>query len=257
MNRKASIVVALTALAVLPPVFAQTATPKPAAIARRPPGRPRNRCARRQIARPPSMRMRGSVSSSRPISKSSSALKSIANASATDSRPTWRPATKRAPYRHPVLKRANEHVPEPQDALQFRAAGDGLVEVPHVSDVANAGIAGDRYFDAKDEPGQNITLAEAAQAPSAQSTRGCLSRGHSSRSPGQCKESRRGASRRNGSPSAAGRSKVRVRFAELVRRMVPEPGAERCHDEAWTSGGDPRPANGICQEVSSGNGDAG
>ncbi len=33
MNRKASIVVALTALAVLPPVFAQTATPKPAAIA--------------------------------------------------------------------------------------------------------------------------------------------------------------------------------------------------------------------------------
>ncbi len=98
---------------------------------------------------------------------------------------------------------------------------------------------------------------EAALVQLAQSARGCLSRGHSSRSPGQCKESRRGASPRNGSPSAEGRSTVRVRFAELVRRMVPQPGAERCHHEAWTRGGDPRPADGICQEVSGGNVDAG
>ena len=95
-----------------------------------------------------------------------------------------------------------------------------------------------------------------AKVQSAQSAKGCLSRGRSSRSIGQCKESRRGPSPRNGSPSAEGRSKVRVRFTELVRRMVPEPGAERCHHEAWTGGGDTRPAGGVCQEVSGGNGDA-
>lgn len=39
--------------------------------------------------------------------------------------------------------------------------GGALVEVPHVRVVAGAGIEGDRYFRAKDEPGQNITLVEA------------------------------------------------------------------------------------------------
>ncbi len=36
-----------------------------------------------------------------------------------------------------------------------------LIEVPHVRVIAGAGIEGDRYFRAKDEPGQNITLVEA------------------------------------------------------------------------------------------------
>jgi len=36
-----------------------------------------------------------------------------------------------------------------------------LLEVPHIRAVAGAGIEGDRYFNAKDEPGQNLTLVEA------------------------------------------------------------------------------------------------
>lgn len=39
--------------------------------------------------------------------------------------------------------------------------GGGLVEVPLVGVFAASGIEGDRYFAAKDEPGQNITLVEA------------------------------------------------------------------------------------------------
>jgi MOSC domain-containing protein YiiM len=39
--------------------------------------------------------------------------------------------------------------------------GGALIEVPHVRVLAGAGIEGDRYFKAKDEPGQNITLVEA------------------------------------------------------------------------------------------------
>lgn len=45
----------------------------------------------------------------------------------------------------------------------FLAAKPGgtLIEVPHIRVVAGAGIEGDRYFNAKDEPGQNLTLVEA------------------------------------------------------------------------------------------------
>lgn len=39
--------------------------------------------------------------------------------------------------------------------------GGALTEVAHVRVIAGAGIDGDRYFRAKDEPGQNITLVEA------------------------------------------------------------------------------------------------
>jgi MOSC domain-containing protein YiiM len=39
--------------------------------------------------------------------------------------------------------------------------GGAIIEVPRVRVIANAGIEGDRYFRAKDEPGQNITLVEA------------------------------------------------------------------------------------------------
>ena len=39
--------------------------------------------------------------------------------------------------------------------------GGALIEVPHARVLAGAGIEGDRYFKAKDEPGQNITLVEA------------------------------------------------------------------------------------------------
>lgn len=39
--------------------------------------------------------------------------------------------------------------------------GGALIEVPHIRVVAGAGIEGDRYFNAKDEPGQNLTLVEA------------------------------------------------------------------------------------------------
>ena len=39
--------------------------------------------------------------------------------------------------------------------------GGTLVEAPHVRVIAGAGIEGDRYFRAADEPGQNITLVEA------------------------------------------------------------------------------------------------
>ncbi|MEO8677377.1 MAG: MOSC domain-containing protein [Casimicrobiaceae bacterium] len=39
--------------------------------------------------------------------------------------------------------------------------GEEQVEVDRVNVTAEAGIAGDRYFGAKDEPGQNITLVEA------------------------------------------------------------------------------------------------
>lgn len=40
-------------------------------------------------------------------------------------------------------------------------SGGELIEVPHVRVLAGAGIEGDRYFKAKDEAGQNITLVEA------------------------------------------------------------------------------------------------
>ena len=45
----------------------------------------------------------------------------------------------------------------------FLAAQPGgtLIEMPQIRVRAGAGIEGDRYFDAKDEPGQNITLVEA------------------------------------------------------------------------------------------------
>ena len=39
--------------------------------------------------------------------------------------------------------------------------GSQLAEVARVRVIAGAGIDGDRYFRAKDEPGQNITLVEA------------------------------------------------------------------------------------------------
>ncbi len=39
--------------------------------------------------------------------------------------------------------------------------GGALIEVPRIRVVAGAGIEGDRYFNAKDEPGQNLTLVEA------------------------------------------------------------------------------------------------
>ncbi len=39
--------------------------------------------------------------------------------------------------------------------------GGALIEVPHIRVVAGAGIEGDRYFDAKDAPGQSLTLVEA------------------------------------------------------------------------------------------------
>ena len=39
--------------------------------------------------------------------------------------------------------------------------GGALIELPHVRVLAGAGIEGDRYFNARDEPGQNITLVEA------------------------------------------------------------------------------------------------
>lgn len=39
--------------------------------------------------------------------------------------------------------------------------GGSLVEVPNIRVRAGSGIEGDRYFDAQDEPGQNITLVEA------------------------------------------------------------------------------------------------
>ena len=39
--------------------------------------------------------------------------------------------------------------------------GGALIEIPHIRVLAGAGIEGDRYFDAKDEPGQSITLVEA------------------------------------------------------------------------------------------------
>lgn len=40
-------------------------------------------------------------------------------------------------------------------------SGGALLETPQVRVLAGVGIEGDRYFDAKDEPGQNITLVEA------------------------------------------------------------------------------------------------
>jgi len=40
-------------------------------------------------------------------------------------------------------------------------AGGDLVEVPSIRVVTGAGIEGDRYFNARREPGQNITLVEA------------------------------------------------------------------------------------------------
>ena len=39
--------------------------------------------------------------------------------------------------------------------------GGALAEVARIRVLARAGIEGDRYFNAKDEPGQNITLVEA------------------------------------------------------------------------------------------------
>lgn len=39
--------------------------------------------------------------------------------------------------------------------------GGALVELPSIRVLAGSGIEGDRYFAAKDEPGQNITLVEA------------------------------------------------------------------------------------------------
>ncbi len=39
--------------------------------------------------------------------------------------------------------------------------GGALIETPHIRVVAGAGIEGDRYFNAKEEPGQNLTLVEA------------------------------------------------------------------------------------------------
>jgi MOSC domain-containing protein YiiM len=39
--------------------------------------------------------------------------------------------------------------------------GGALLEVERIRVVAGAGIEGDRYFNSKDEPGQNITLVEA------------------------------------------------------------------------------------------------
>ena len=39
--------------------------------------------------------------------------------------------------------------------------GGLLIEVPQIRVIAGAGVEGDRYFNAKDEPGQNITLVEA------------------------------------------------------------------------------------------------
>jgi MOSC domain-containing protein YiiM len=39
--------------------------------------------------------------------------------------------------------------------------GGALIEVPHIRVTAGEGVEGDRYFNAKDEPGQNITLVEA------------------------------------------------------------------------------------------------
>ena len=39
--------------------------------------------------------------------------------------------------------------------------GGALIEVPRIRVVAGAGIEGDRYFNSKDEPGQNLTLVEA------------------------------------------------------------------------------------------------
>ena len=39
--------------------------------------------------------------------------------------------------------------------------GGVLIEILHVHVLAGAGIEGDRYFNAGDEPGQNITLVEA------------------------------------------------------------------------------------------------
>jgi MOSC domain-containing protein YiiM len=41
------------------------------------------------------------------------------------------------------------------------APGGALVDVPRIYVVAGAGIEGDRYFDAKRERGQNVTLVEA------------------------------------------------------------------------------------------------
>jgi MOSC domain-containing protein YiiM len=40
-------------------------------------------------------------------------------------------------------------------------SGGALIEVPHIRVLAGAGIEGDRYFDVKDQPGENITLVEA------------------------------------------------------------------------------------------------
>lgn len=42
-------------------------------------------------------------------------------------------------------------------------AGEPQIEVRTIAVVAGAGIEGDRYFGAKDEPGQNITLVEAEE----------------------------------------------------------------------------------------------
>ena len=39
--------------------------------------------------------------------------------------------------------------------------GGALIEVPRIRVVAGAGIEGDRYYNARDEPGQNLTLVEA------------------------------------------------------------------------------------------------
>jgi MOSC domain-containing protein YiiM len=39
--------------------------------------------------------------------------------------------------------------------------GSAITEVAHIRVRAGAGIEGDRYFEAADEPGQNITLVEA------------------------------------------------------------------------------------------------
>ena len=40
-------------------------------------------------------------------------------------------------------------------------SGGALIEFPHIRVLAGAGVEGDRYLNAMDEPGQNITLVEA------------------------------------------------------------------------------------------------
>jgi MOSC domain-containing protein YiiM len=58
----------------------------------------------------------------------------------------------------------------------FLAAEPGgpLIEVPRIRVLAGAGIEGDRYFNARDEPGQNITLVEAEAIEDFNATFGTL-----------------------------------------------------------------------------------